>query len=127
MINRFEINFIHMDADENLRKYVTKKIGSLDRYMPRSAAGSAHAEVLLKERKAGRTNDGRDCCAEITLHLPHDTINVSETSINMFTAIDIAELKLKQQIKKYKELHSPTFRRRLTARFDRHMPGKPGC
>ncbi len=119
MINRLEINFVHAPVDENLRKYVTKKIGSLDRYIPRSAAASAHAEVLLKEGKAGKTNDARNCCAEVTLHLPHDTINISETSINMFTAIDIAELKLKHQIKKYKELHSGTFRRRLVARFAR--------
>ena len=119
MISRLSVNFIHTPTDENVRKYVTKKLGRLDRYIPRSAVDIAHAEVLLKESRSGKSKDGRDCCAEITLHLPHDTINVSETSINMYTAIDIVELKLKQRIKKYKELHSGALHRRLIARFAR--------
>jgi ribosomal subunit interface protein len=118
MIERFDIHFIHSDHDENLKKYVTKKIGRLDRYLPRHARSSAHAEVALKEGKAGKAAYRRDCTCEVTLHLPHEVINVSESSINLYTAVDIIELKLKHQIQKYKELHGTgTFRRRLANKF----------
>jgi ribosomal subunit interface protein len=117
MIERFDIHFIHADHDENLQKYVTKKLGHLDRYLPKHARDSAHAEVILKE---GRATDGRDCTCEVTLRLPQDSIFVSETSVNMYTAVDIVELKLKQQIKKYKDLHSSgNLRRKLATRFAR--------
>jgi ribosomal subunit interface protein len=116
MIERLDIQFIHFDRDENLEKYVMKKIGRLDRYLPRHCKDSAHAEVLLKE---GKAKDGRDYCAEVTLHLPQEVINVSETSINMYAAIDIVELKVKQRIRKYKEAHSASTLRRLATRFAR--------
>lgn len=120
MIERLDVHFIHAEPDEKLQKYVEKKLGKLDHYLPRAARGSAHAEVLLKTGKAGKVRDGRDCCAEVTLHLPHEVINVSEPSMNMFTAIDIVELKLKQQIKKYKETHHGGTRlRRLATRLAR--------
>jgi ribosomal subunit interface protein len=116
MIKRFDVAFIHSPADENVRKYVARKLGRLDRYMPKSAQDSAHAEVVLK---TGKARDGRDSTCEVTLHMPHGNINVSEASINMYTAVDIVELKLKHQIKKYKDLHSGSLRRRLVARFAR--------
>lgn len=119
MIERFDIQFVHAETDENLKKYVTRKIGNLDRYLSRHARVSAHAEVLLKEGKSGRKDTGRGCTCEVTLHLPHEVINVSESSVNMYTAVDIVELKLKQQIKKYKEQHTASALRRLATRFAR--------
>lgn len=116
MIERFDIQCLHTTADENLRKYVNKKIGHLDKYLSRHARDSAHAEVILKESKA---KDGRDHTCEVTLHLPQEVINVSETSLNMYTAIDIVELKLKQKIRKYKSTYSAGTFRRLATRFAR--------
>lgn len=119
MLERLDIQFIHSDHDEKLERYVTKKIGRLDRFLPRHSRQSAHAEVLLKEGKSGRIKDGRDCCVEVTLHLPHEVINVSETSINMYAAVDIVELKVRQQIIKYKEANAASKLRRLATRFAR--------
>jgi ribosomal subunit interface protein len=116
MIERLEIQFIHSKHDENLEKYVIRKLGKLDRFFPRHAKDSAHGDVQLKESKA---KDGRDCTCEVNLHLPHEVINVSETSVNMYTAIDIVELKLRQQIRKYKDTHSASTLRRLATRFAR--------
>jgi ribosomal subunit interface protein len=119
MFQRFDVQFIHSDHDENVKKYVTRKIGKLDRYLSRHSRISAHAEVQLKEGKVGKGNGGRGCTCEVTLHLPHDVINVSETSLNMYTAIDIVELKLKQQIKKHKERYAASALRRLATRLAR--------
>lgn len=119
MIERLDIRFIHSERDEKLEKYVAKKIGRLDRFLPRHARESAHAEVSLKDGKAGRSSDGRGYCVEVTLHLPHEVINVSETSINMYAAVDIVELKVRQRIIKYKEAYAPSTLRRLATRFAR--------
>jgi ribosomal subunit interface protein len=113
MLKKFEISGVHSVVDDNLRKYVTKKIGHMDKYMSRHCRDSAHAEVHLKEAKA-RNNDHATC--EITMHLPKADIIIKETTMNMYAAVDISEAKLKQQLKKYKDLHGGTTHRRLFAR-----------
>ncbi len=102
MIAKMEISGVHTDIDNDLRKYVTKKIGRMDRYLPKAARDSAHAEVQLKE---GKAKDKKQCTCEVVLRLPQDTITVKETTLNMFAAVDIVETKLKNQIKKYKDKH----------------------
>ena len=52
MISRLEITSIHMDIDDNLRHYVTKKIGQCDRFLPRRIRPSLHAEITLREEKS---------------------------------------------------------------------------
>jgi len=111
MLQKFEIRGVHAKIDDNLRKYATKKIGNLDKYLPRQHRASAHAEVCLKESKA---KDKKQCICEVTLHLPHETINIEESTVNMYAAVDIAEAKLKQQIKKYKDSHT-------TGKLHRHL------
>ena len=115
MLQRVEISKVHMTADQAMSKYVTKKIGGLDRFVPRQYRKDANAEVFLKESRA-KDNNCYTC--EVSLHLPHQNILVSESSLNMYAAVDIAEAKLKIQLKKYKDLYaSGKTRRRLSARF----------
>jgi ribosome-associated translation inhibitor RaiA len=58
----------------------------------------------------------------VTLHLPHQSIIIKERALNMFAAVDIAEVKLKQQLQKYKDLHgSGKFHRHLFGRFNRRQ------
>ena len=117
MLQKFEIRSVHTTVDDNLRKYVTKKIGRLDKYLSRHQRDSAHAEVSLKESKA---KDKKQCTCEVTLHLPHETINIEESTLNMYAAVDIVEAKLKQQIKKYKDVRgSGRLHRHLFARLRR--------
>lgn len=117
MLKKFEISGMHTTVDNLLKKYVIKKIGGLDRYISRHARDSAHAEVHLKEHKV--KNNNRFTC-EVTMHLPHQTIVIKENALNMYAAVDIVEAKLKQQLQKYKDLHSNgKMHRRLFARFQR--------
>jgi putative sigma-54 modulation protein len=114
MLQKFEMRGVHMSLDDNIRKYVTRKIGRLDKYLPRSSRASAHAEVQLKE---GKTTDQNHCTCEVTMYLPKETIVVKESTLNMYAAVDIVEAKLKQQLRKYKDLHHGGARqRRLFAR-----------
>lgn len=118
MIAKFELKAVHTTIDTNLQKYATKKIGSLDKYLPRAHRGSVHAIVELKQ--AAKTRDQKKYTCDVTLHLPHGTLHATESTMNMFAAIDIVETKLKLQIKKHKESHaSGKLSRHLTARFRR--------
>jgi ribosome-associated translation inhibitor RaiA len=40
---RTEISGVHVKVDEKLQKYITKKIGNLEKYLTKQARGSAHA------------------------------------------------------------------------------------
>lgn len=122
MIEKIEINAIHAQVDDDLKKYVTKKIGNLDKYLSKHAKASAHAEVKLKESKP---KDKKQCECEVILHLPQDNLAVKESTINMYAAVDIVEAKLKNQMKKYKEVHeSPRFHRRVIRRLKHRTQSK---
>ncbi|HXE09883.1 MAG TPA: ribosome-associated translation inhibitor RaiA [Verrucomicrobiae bacterium] len=117
MLQRFEIQGVHTVIDERLRNHINKKIGGLDRYIARQNRDSAHMEVHLKE--TGKKGN-EQCRCEVTLHLPHETLVVKESALNMYAAVDIAEAKLKHQLQKYKDKHgSGKSRRHLFARFRR--------
>lgn len=116
MIEKLEISGVHTDVSPELQKYVTKKIGKLDRYLPKNARQSAHAEVILKEAKA---KNKKECICEVVLYLPHDKLMTKEATLNMFAAVDIVEAKLKNQLKRYKEKNSSKLHRRIIARLRR--------
>lgn len=117
MIKKLEISGVHTTVSEELKKYIGKKIGKLDRYMPKHARVSAHAEILIKESKI-KTRKQHTC--EIILYLPKETFTIKETTLNPFAAVDIVEAKLKTHLKKYKETHgSLRIHRRVLARLRR--------
>jgi ribosome hibernation promoting factor len=119
MIEKLEIVGVHMVVDEDLEKYARRKIGQLDHYTSRKVRNSLHAEVRLKESKA---KDQKHCTCEVTLYLPHEVLNVTESTINMYAAIDIVETKLKIQLKKYKDKHAnPKLYRRMVTRLKRRQ------
>lgn len=103
MIENIKISGAKMVDNDDLNKYIVKKIGKLDKYIPRRARESVRADVKLKETSIKAK---KQYTCEVILHLPHDTIATKETTLNMFAAVDIVETKLKNQLKKYKDQHS---------------------
>lgn len=116
MLKKFEVQGIHFNIDDELREYVTKKIGDLDHYISKRVRESAHAEVFLKEDKA---KNKQHCMCEVTLFLPHQTIVVKESAETMYAAVDIAEDRVKNQLQIYKDKHDGKLRRHLIARLRR--------
>lgn len=117
MIKRLDISGVHLKVDEDLKKYALRKIGRLDRYINKHTRESVRGEVMLKESKA---KDKKECTCEVNLYLPQEILNVKESTVNMYAAVDIVETKLKNNLKKYKDLHnSPKFHRRVIARLRR--------
>ena len=101
MIQKIEVSGVHLEIDDKISKYVNKKLGKLDKYLPKKSKLSAHLEVILKDDK--KSVNHASC--EAILYLPKSKIVVTEKTINIFAAIDIVEEKLKTQIRKYKEEH----------------------
>jgi len=119
MLQKFEIQGVHMTVDDSLKRYTNRKIGGLDKYLSKHDRESAHATVILKER-ASKKDD--HCVCEVVLHLPRQQVVIKEAALNMYAAIDIVEAKLKQQIKRYKDQHeSGKSRRHLVARWSRRQ------
>ena len=118
MIERIEVSGLHMNVDDDLYKYVYKKIGKLDLYMSHHARESVHVNVKLK---ADKIKNLKQATCEVILHLPKDTVTTKETTQNMFAAVDIVEQKLKNQLKKYKETHERPYKlhRRVMAKIKR--------
>jgi ribosomal subunit interface protein len=100
---KIDINSQHFELNEDIKKYVTRKINKLERQVPRKARQSTHAIVVLTENAKKKTD--RFGC-EVRIHLPNQEIVVEEATINMFAAVDIVEARLKNQLSKYHAKHS---------------------
>ena len=100
MITTIDVTGIKYDVDDTTKKYVLKKIGKLDRYLPRHARESVNAEVRLKE--VNRAN-GNKYEAEVTINVPDKVITAKDSTLNMLAAVDIVEAKIVTQLRKYKQ------------------------
>lgn len=104
MIQSIAITGVKYDIDDTTKKYVSRKIGRLDRFLPRHARRSASAEVKLKEVNRDHGNKYE---AEIILHVPDKQLTAKDSTVNMLSAVDIVEAKLANQLRKYKDSHVP--------------------
>lgn len=117
MIERLEVKGVHTEVPEKLHKYISNKIGRLDRFIGKHARDSVRTEVILKE---ARSDDRKDCICEVVMHLPKEKITVQEATMNMYAAIDIVEAKLRNQLRKYKQTHdNPRIHQKLVSRLKR--------
>lgn len=117
MINAIEITGVQFDVDATTRKYVTKKIGRLDRYLPKHARKTASAAVKLREVNHDHGNKYE---AEVILNLPEKTLTARDYTVNILAAIDIVEAKIVTQLHKYKEAALPHIKSRSAlSRFKR--------
>lgn len=103
--------------DDSTKKYVRKKIGSLDRLAPRHARKTIKAEVKLSEVNKDHGNKYQ---VDALIHMPNKTLTAKDTTLNILAAIDIVETKLATQLRKYKAEHLPHVgKRKLLDRFKR--------
>jgi ribosomal subunit interface protein len=94
----------HFELDEKIVNYTQKKLGRLDKFMPRHHP-AIFGTVVLAHDKSNR-QDNEFCC-EVIIDAPKERFQAAESTINMYAAIDICEQKLKQQILRYKQKHVP--------------------
>jgi putative sigma-54 modulation protein len=117
MITQIKITGISYEVDEVTRKYVIKKIGSLDRYLPRHARKSVVAEVKLEQVDHDHGNKYE---VEVILNVPGKVITAKDSTGNMLAAVDIVELKIQSQLRDYKQTTIAHIGRRgIMSRFKR--------
>lgn len=103
MIQKVDLQGVHLELDDNIKSYVSKKLAQMDKYLSKKIRQAVKMEVILKETKL---NNHNNCTCEVNFYLPKEIINVKETTINIYAAIDIVETKLKQKVRQYSELHN---------------------
>lgn len=118
MITHIDITGVGAYAlDDTTHRYIIKKIGALDRFVPRHARKTIMADVKVAE--VNREN-GNKYEVEVLLDLPGRRVTAKDTTLNALAAIDIVEAKLASQLRRYKEEHLPHVgKRRILARFKR--------
>lgn len=100
----------HYDIDRNILVYIDKKLGSLEKYLPRHSREGVAGTVIL-ELNESVSQDER-CICEVQFEVKGETMHAQEATINMYAAIDICEQKLKSQILTYKSKQEPAKNRR---------------
>ncbi len=86
----------NMEVSEPLKKYVQKKLGKLDRYLP----DIAETRVELSVEKA-KSNQDRQV-VQVTVRSNSTILRAEERSADMLAAVDAVQSKLKRQIMRYK-------------------------
>ena len=117
MIQNLTITGVKYELTDTTKKYVEKKIGALDKYLPRHARKSASADVKIKQID---NPGGNKYEVEVIIHVPEKVITAKDSTMNVLAAVDIVEAKLNGQLRKYKQVTVPHlgFRKTL-AKFKR--------
>lgn len=118
MIANIEITGVATyEPDETTKKYVRKKLGSLDRLVPRHARRSMHIEVKLADVNRPKGNKYE---VEAIVSVPDKRVMAKDSTMNVLAAVDIVEAKLAAQLRRYKQELTPHVgRRKLLNRFKR--------
>ncbi len=115
MIKDIKVIGIAYEVDAPTHKYVIKRIGSLDRYLPRHARKSVSVEVKLEQVNHDHGNKYE---AEIIFNIPGGLITAKDSTNNIFAAVDIVEAKIRKQLHDYKRTNIGHIgRRRIMSRF----------
>lgn len=118
MISKVIITGVKYDLTDDTKKYVEKKIGALDRFLPRHARKTTKADIKIKQiDKSG----GNKYEVEVILSVPDKKLTAKDSTLNVLAAVDIVEEKLAVQLRKYKQTHLPHVggSRKLLAKFKR--------
>ncbi len=103
------------DIDDELARYTKKRLGSLDKYLPRKHKVKQMQVEIFRDPSGKEDNRYR---VKASLHLPENEIVAETATMNPHAAVDIVREKLKLQIRKYKEKHA-TRRFRIKELFNR--------
>ncbi len=102
MIKNIKLTGIKVELDEKTKKYVDKKIGGIDKYLPRHASKSATAEVTVRQVNRDHGNKYE---TEVIIHIPEQKLVAKDSTVNILASIDIVEAKIIAQARKYREKH----------------------
>jgi len=100
-----EVKGRNLEVDAKMQAYAEKKLGGLEKFVPRADREAASVQVMLEEDPSGREQNNLVC--ETIVTLPGTKMVVREGTVNIYAAMDIVEAKLKNQLRDHKERNSP--------------------
>ena len=100
MIEKIEITGNGYKIEEGLRKHIQKKIGRLDRYLPRGSKKDVVVNVIVTEIGKGK---GDKYEVSAAMEIPGGkVIAAKDECANVFAGVDLVDAKLTGQIRRYK-------------------------
>ncbi|MBQ3353279.1 ribosome-associated translation inhibitor RaiA [Candidatus Saccharibacteria bacterium] len=100
MIEKTEISGNGYKVDDSLKKYIEKRLGKLDKYLPRNAKKDVVLKVVVSE--IGR-NKNEKYMLSAAMEIPGGkVIAAKDECSNIFAGVDLIEAKLTGQIRRYK-------------------------
>lgn len=109
MIEKIEITGSNYKVEESFQRYATKRIGKLDRYLPRGSKKDVVAKVVVTEVDRAH---GNKYAISVAMEIPGGkVIAAKDECSNVFAGIDIVEAKLMGQIRRYKLEVTPHLRK----------------
>lgn len=112
------ISGVKYEPDDATKKYATKKLGRLLRYLPKDIRKDTRADVILRQIDQPYGNKYQ---VEVNLHIPGEVFPAKDSTVNILAAIDIVEAKLAAQLHRRKAENDPrTGRRKILRHFRRH-------
>lgn len=100
MIEKIEITGNNLKIAEDFEKYAKKKIGKLDRYLPKENKKEVFGKIIISEIDRDHGNKYE---ISVSLEIPGGKVLIAkDESLNMFSGIDLIEAKLMGQIRRFK-------------------------
>lgn len=110
MIDKIEVSGSGYKVEEPLKKYVKKRIGKLDRYLPRHTKKDVVCKVIITGIGKGK-NDKYEVSA--AMEIPGGKVLAARDECsNEFAGVDLIEAKLMGQIRRYKVEMKPAHLKR---------------
>ncbi len=100
MIKNINITGVKYELNDTTKRYIEKKIGALDRFLPRHARKSVVADVKIKQID---NPGGNKYEVEVIINVPDKKITAKDSTMNVLAAVDIVEAKLNGQLRRYKD------------------------
>ena len=109
---KLQIETEGFELDTELEKYLTRKLTQLARHIPRAEKPAAGFVVQLR-RKVVRETKQNTCT--LSLVLTNQTLQASEMTQHLHTAVDVTAVSVGEQLKRYAR-EQRNARRRLSLR-----------
>ncbi len=110
MIEKIDINGSGYKIEEPFKRYVLKRIGKLDRYLPRSSKKDVVAKVMVTSFDRAH---GEKFEISVAMDIPGGkVIAAKDECTNVFAGVDLVEAKLTGQIRRFKLDKTPHLKKR---------------
>lgn len=110
MIDKIDLSGNNYKVSDSFYKYATKRIGKLDRYLPRANKKDVVAKIVVTEVDKPHNNK---YTISVAMEIPGGkVITAKDDCSNVFAGIDILEARLKGQIRRFKLESTPHLSRK---------------